>query len=221
MTMRLGVMSMLAGLAVLLLAVAGVTAAAGGAGADAGASSLTGETGILTAVHPDLRLGDAPVEYYLKQPGGWLRLHLAAKPSIAPGTLVRVVGTHTARGVDVAVSGGALVAIGPAPAAAAVTGTRQLLVILVRWGTATLNATRALATAQLFGPDTHSTASWYRDDSYGAMTWAGTVTPVLTIADPGTCDTYGIATAADAAAQAAGYTLANYPNRMIDYPGTY
>ncbi|HZA84423.1 MAG TPA: hypothetical protein VFC13_23590, partial [Actinomycetes bacterium] len=108
-----------------------------------------------------------------------------------------------------------------APPAAPTIGTRSLLVILVRWGAETLATTRTAAQAFVFGTDARSTDRWYRDVSYGQLDWNGDVTPVLTIADPGGCDLDVIATAADAAAQGAGYTLADYPNRLVNFPGEH
>lgn len=144
------------------------------------------------------------------------RLHLPRGREFRSKATLSVTGT--VRGRDFYATQATQVS--PAPAAAT-TGTQNLLVELVRWGSDTLTTGQATAQSVVFGSDARSVRNWYSTASDGQFTWAGTVTPILTIAQPTTvCDIWTIASEADAAAQAAGYDLSTYPVRMIDFPSS-
>jgi hypothetical protein len=172
--------------------------------------------GTYVEVHGDSRTGGQTL-HFLRTGAAWHRLRFAGRPHLRAQSTVAVEGVR--RGTSVEVTG--LQVLGAAPPAPATTGTRHLLVILVTWGSESLATTRSAAEQFVFGADARSTDGWYHDVSYGQLDWEGAVTPVLTVADPGGCDLGAIATAADTAAQNAGYALADYPNRIVDFPGSY
>jgi hypothetical protein len=184
------------------------------------AAQATGQTvkltGTYVAVQGRSRTG-GETHHYLRTGSTWYQLRFAGQPNLRPQSKVTIHGRRNGETIDVA---SAQVIVG-APAAAATTGTRRLLVILVNWGSEMLATTQPTADAFVFGPDPRSTDSWYHDVSYNQLDWEGDVTPVLTIADPGSCDLGTIAGAADAAARAAGYAIEAYSNRMINLPGQY
>jgi hypothetical protein len=172
--------------------------------------------GTYVQVYGDRR-GGGETLHFLRTGGGWLRLRLDGRPSPEPRSPVAVEGVR--RGAAVEVTG--LRVLGAAPPAPAATGTRDLLVILVTWGSETLRTTQAAAQEFVFGADARSTGSWYQDVSYGQLDWEGAVTPVLTVADPGSCDLYEIAAAASTAAEAAGYNPDGYDHQLVNFPGGY
>jgi Dual-action HEIGH metallo-peptidase len=144
------------------------------------------------------------------------RLHLPHGRRFRSRATLSVTGTI--RGRDFYATDATQVA--PAPAAAT-TGTQSLLVELVRWGSDTLTTDQTTAQSVVFGPDSRSVKNWYSTASDGQFSWVGAVTPIMTIAQPSAaCDVWTIASEADSAAQAAGYDLAAYPTRMIDFPSS-
>jgi hypothetical protein len=172
--------------------------------------------GTYVQVHGDSRTGGETL-HFLRTGTTWQRLRFAGRPHLHARSTIAVEGVRRGESVEVT----DLQVLGAAPPAPAATGTRDLLVILVTWGAETLATTPAVAQEFVFGADARSTDSWYHDVSYDQLDWEGTVTPVLTVADPGGCDLGEIVTAADAAARGAGYTPADYDNQIIDFPGDY
>jgi hypothetical protein len=193
----------------VVLAVLAWSAAGGTASARKG--SFVGRLVVVKAERP----GQTTLRY-LHAGRRYLRVHLPrSERRIRAGARVRVSGRL--RGKRLVASD--VVVLRRAPAAAEATGTRSLLVVLVRWDGKTLATTPATAKDAVFGAGPASTASWYASVSHGLLALTGEVTPVLTIASPAaTCDIYGLARAADAAAEAAGYTLDSYDSRMIVSP---
>ena len=185
----------------------------------AGAAPSSDRTlrGRLVMVH------EGPEMHYFLDVGGRMTRELVfpGDPLLRPGAVLEIHGTI--RGDTLQVS--SFARLPAAVAAPSTTGTRKLLVILVKWGSSTIGTTPAQATDFVFGttdPQRRSVKQWYEDVSYGQLEWTGDVTSsVLTIADPGACDLYTIANRADTAATNAGYTLANYDNRMYDFPAGY
>jgi len=112
-------------------------------------------------------------------------------------------------------------AAGPAAGAAAQTGTKSLLTINLTWPGAALTATAAVERNFLFGSDRRSLASYYREVSYGQLSWTGTVTTNLTGTDPGSCDLTALSDQAEAAATAHGYTPAAYDALIINVPSLH
>ena len=172
-------------------------------------------TGTYVEIAADARHGEA-TQSFLDSAGHWYRLHIPSGAQPKPQSRVSVDGTLKGNRIDAR----SLTVTAAAPALPAV-GSRSLLVILVRWGTSTLGTNRTKATDFLFGADGRSLTNWYGDVSYGQISWTGDVTPALSIADPGSCNYSAIASSAESAATAAGYSLTAYTNRMIDFPKGY
>ena len=170
--------------------------------------------GTLVMVH------QGPTMHYYLDVGGRMsrELTFATVPHFRPGAPLEVHGVG--HGDTVAVTGVSRLVAAAAPAPSAI-GTRNLLVILVKWTGSTLTTNQTAANDFVFSttdPQRRSVTQWYDDVSYGQLTWIGVVTPVLTIAAPSGCDLTTIANRSDSAATAAGYTLGNYDNRMYDFP---
>jgi len=173
--------------------------------------------GTLVMVH------EGPTMHYFLDVGGRLSRELTfpTTQNLRPGAALEVTGVG--HGDTVAVTGVSRLSA-PRTAAPLTLGTRKLLVILVEWSSSTITTTRAGANTFVFGttdPQRRSVVQWYEDVSYGQLEWTGDVTPILRIADPGTCSLGVIANRSDTAAATAGYTLANYDDRMYDFPAGY
>ena len=168
--------------------------------------------GTFTVVHADGARGNQ-TSFYLATASRHVRLKFRRTPSIRPQSRIEVRGVRVAGAVRVATA-----TVSASAASIDTTRTRRLLAILVRWNGASLRATQSGTTSFLFGSDERSTDSWYRQASYGQLGWTGDVTPVLTIADPGSCNLWRIADDARAAAIAAGYDVDAYDNVMVDFP---
>jgi hypothetical protein len=205
---RVVLASLLAGLVCLSVGVVGSAA---------GANETV--VGRYVEVHADARahstLPDQTLRY-LRVGSTVYRLHLPRGRRFRSRATLSVTGT--VRGKDFYATNATQVA--PAPATTT-TGTQSLLVELVRWGSDTLMTNQAAAQGVVFGSDSRSVKNWYATASAGQFAWSGTVTPILTIAQPAAvCDLWTIASEADSAAQAAGYDLSAYPVRMIDFPSS-
>jgi Gametolysin peptidase M11 len=176
---------------------------------------------VVTGTYHELHLDKIPAGRkvdVLVSGGKAYEVHLPAGAHPRSGAQVRVTG-----GVSGSLVAATSVQEVAAPPAAATIGSRRLLVIDLAWGTQSVDTTRDVATAFVFGDDVQrrSTAQYYHDVSYGQLTWTGDVTPTLTIPDPGGCgatDAYGIAAAADQAATAAGFSPSAYDNVMYNLP---
>jgi hypothetical protein len=185
---------------------------------DARAADVTRIEGIYLPLHVDGGRHNGEKSYWLKTKKGVIRLDLDGMRLPKPGARIAVEGSVSQTGIDV-VEVQTLAAPQPAPTS----GVANALVITVGWGTAIPRATPSQARTFVFGPQVTSTASWVHLASSGKLTLQGTVTPILTIADPGTCSSSGpyldlLAQRADAAAANAGYNLASYPIRIINTP---
>ena len=209
------------------LLAAGATALALGAPTQAAApakveSSTVGEqatlSGVYREIHGENKLSEETL-YYLTSGGKHYRLKVKkGGPDISSGAKVTAHGTLSGNTLDTTTGG--ISVEQPAPAVSAI-GTKSMLVINVVWAGATLTATRAQEHAFMFGTDNRTVASYYKDASYGQMTWTGAITPRYTITDPGTCDLYALANRAETAATNGGYTPANYDALMIHAPNLY
>jgi hypothetical protein len=176
-------------------------------------------SGTFLEVHGDGRLLDQTF-YFLDTGNTKYELEVAHRPKARSKSKVVVHGAVKGNKIDTKITGGGVSEVA-APTPIVATGTRSVLAINVVWGTSTLTATTAQEHTFLFGSDSRSLASYYKDASYGLMTWTGTETPRLAIADPGTCDLGLLASRAEAAAAAAGYSLASYDAEMINAPALY
>jgi hypothetical protein len=193
--------------------------AAGILATEARADDTTRLEGIYMPLHVDTGPHAGLHSFWLKTKDHVIRLDLEGMPEPAAGARIAVEGSVSASGVDVTD-----IDVLAAPKAAAPTsGVVSALVIQVRWGSVAPAATQSQARTFVFGSQATSTASWLHQASSGRITLDGTVTPLLTIADPGTCTASGsyldlLAQRADAAAANAGYNLAAYPIRIINTP---
>lgn len=171
--------------------------------------------GNLTLVHQDSAPGG--YRYYLEQHGRMSEeLLFPQPPGLRPNTPVQVSGVERGNALQVS----STQKLGQAPAAPTTTGAKKLLVILVDWG-AGLSTDQSTANDFAFSTTDarrRSITQWYTDVSYGQIAWSGQVTSILTIADPGSCVLNTIANRADTAAANAGFTLANFDNKMYVFP---
>src|SRR5215216_3614507 len=104
--------------------------------------------GRLVVVHADgKRLSG--VRYYLAAGRAHYRLRFRRRPPLSPGSRVRIHGRRRAGAIEVA--GVRVTASAHAAAGAEASGTRTLLAILVRWGSADPSTTQSGARTFLFG----------------------------------------------------------------------
>ena len=161
-----------------------------------------------------------------------VHLDLPVLPEVLQrGMRVRAEGNVAADG-SVQTARVTVLALAPEPvedkAATKATKTNQVLVIPIKFATNTSTPytyaadpfpVSQIQTAVFGGTGTNSVAEFYKEVSYGQQLLAGTVANngaggwlVSTSATPTTCDTAKIEAAAQAAATARGYVLANYQN---------
>jgi chitodextrinase len=99
--------------------------------------------------------------------------------------------------------------------------TKNVLVIMFTFSNnSTQPWTQTYANGVVF-TNSSSIAAYYNEQSYGQLTMTGTVTPWLSIPNDNTSCQYGAwASAANTAAQNAGFTLSNYTNYVYAFPNT-
>ncbi len=222
------------------------TAAAAFPAASGAAARLVTLQGVYTEIHgAPARPGstvdtDTPL-FELSAGGRHYRLKFAHEPHVRSRATITVTGVLVGHTIDVTAPGSGLAQVAPpAPApsssatsttsmlttgaavgAAVQTGTKSLLTINLTWPGAALTATAAVERNFLFGSDWRSLSSYYREVSYGQLSWTGTVTANLTGTDPGTCDLTALSDQAEAAATAHGYTPAAYDALIINVPNLH
>jgi hypothetical protein len=214
--MKARLLKLLAG-AALSLVTAGM---AGFLATEARAADTTRLEGIYLTYHVDGGRHNGQKSHWLKTKSRVIRLDLDSVRLPKPGARIAVEGSVSQSGIEVA---DVQTLAAPQPSPTPTSGAANALVITVGWGTAIPRATPSQARTFVFGPQATSTATWVRAASSGKLSLQGTVTPVLTIADPGNCSSSGsyldlLAQRADAAAASAGYNLATYPIRIINTP---
>jgi len=177
---------------------------------------------------------DTPL-FELSAGGRHYRLKFGHEPHVRSRATITVTGVLVGHTIDVTAPGSGVAQVAPpAPApsssatstgaaagAAVQTGTKSLLTINLTWPGAALTATAPAEQNFLFGGDRRSLASYYREVSYGQLSWTGTVTANLTGTDPGTCDLTALSDQAEAAATAHGYTPAAYDALIINVPSLH
>jgi len=177
---------------------------------------------------------DTPL-FELSAGGRHYRLKFAHEPHVRSRATITVTGVLVGHTIDVTAPGSGVAQVAPpAPApsssatstgaaagAAVRTGTKSLLTINLTWPGAALTATAPAERNFLFGGDRRSLASYYREVSYGQLSWTGTVTANLTGTDPGSCDLTALSDQAEAAATAHGYTPAAYDALIINVPSLH
>ena len=172
-------------------------------------------TGTLEFLHADdFDREKCEVHYVLRnEQGAYLRLDFAVVPDVLEqGMQLAVDGVAAADGLSVDPSSIAIEASGAADVAADVSGTTQVLVILIKNAdTVTEPYTQAAVINTVFNA-TGSVANYYRESSYGKHRLAGAVTPWFTasFAKPATCDYSRVSSEAMTLARNAGYVTANY-----------
>jgi len=177
---------------------------------------------------------DTPL-FELSAGGRHYRLKFGHEPHVRSRATITVTGVLVGHTIDVTAPGSGVAQVAPpAPApsssatstgaaagAAVQTGTKSLLTINLTWPGAALTATAPAEQNFLFGGDRRSLASYYREVSYGQLSWTGTVTANLTGTDPGSCDLTALSDQAEAAATAHGYTPAAYDALIINVPSLH
>jgi len=217
------------------------TAAATFPTASAAVGRLVTLQGVYTEIHgAPARPGstvdtDTPL-FELSAGGRHYRLKFAHEPHVRSRATITVTGVLVGHTIDVTAPGSGVAQVAaPAPApsssatsatgaaagAAVQTGTKSLLTINLTWPGAALTATAPAEQNFLFGGDRRSLASYYREVSYGQLSWTGTVTANLTGTDPGSCDLTALSDQAEAAATAHGYTPAAYDALIINVPSLH
>lgn len=176
-------------------------------------------SGVFLEVHGDSRYADQTL-YMLQSSGRQYQLKTDHAPNVHSRAKVSVHGKVTGDILDVT-GGGSITVTAQAPASGAVTGTQSVLVINVVWAGTSLTATAAQENNFVFGADSRSVASYYRDTSYGQMTWTGTETPTYAITDPASCNLASLANQAEAAATNGGFNTTAYRALMINAPNLY
>ncbi len=227
--------------AVVGLGAPAATAAASFPVASGAGGGLVTLQGVYTEIHgAPARPGstvdtDTPL-FELSAGGRHYRLKFAHEPHVRSRATITVTGVLVGHTIDVTAPGSGVAQVGPPAApsppsttsstgaavgAAVQTGTKSLLTINLTWPGAALTATAPAERNFLFGGDRRSLASYYREVSYGQLSWTGTVTANLTGSDPGTCDLTALSDQAEAAATAHGYTPAAYDALIINVPSLH
>lgn len=189
------------------------------------ASEIAGELSVYSI---DYEAGGSETRYELQtERGARLELVFAdeAPATLASGDRVRLRGRELGDGFfevhgyeliaqarsDVAVSSQALTGNG-------VRTRSRLAVLLVHWGTPdTMTATNMQS--RLF-TNTNSTATFYRENSYGLVELSGDVFGWYQVPAMANCDYRTLATNARAAATSAGVALGNYNQVLYYFPRT-
>jgi hypothetical protein len=98
------------------------------------------------------------------------------------------------------------------------TGNRNLLVLSLSFGSGPACDNGLLEDHAFAAYPNPSVSSSFYENSFGKLTISGNVAGPVTILSSGTCDYYNIANQADSAAQAAGYNLSQYTNKVYMLP---
>ncbi len=226
----------------------GATAATAAAAAPTAAGAvgrLVTLQGVYTEIHgapgrPGSTVDTDTPLFELSAGGRHYRLMFRHEPHIRSRATIKVTGVLVGHTIDVTAPGSGVAQLAPpAPApsssssssstsmtgatagAAVQTGTKSLLTINLTWPGAALTATAPAEQNFLFGGDRRSLASYYREVSYGQLSWTGNVTANLTGTEPGSCDLTALSDQAEAAATAHGYTPAAYDALIINVPSLH
>lgn len=186
---------------------------------------LAGRVSALIA--DDFARGRSRQQFFLDTAQGRLELHLADPRggerdllgwvgkgvTIAASRLDGHLLIHDKRRVQIAAAGGTTATTGPATTASTtvVQGDQTTLAILLNFTDKAIATTPGEVGARLFAA-TNSVNDMYRQSSGGMVSFSGQAVGPFTInyLSTGSCDYFGFAAAANAAATAAGYNLAAY-----------
>ena len=182
--------------------------------------------GTLAMVHTDnFDQGRSSYSYVVRSDDGRATpLQLGAMPdSLQIGMRVVAAGTKAIDGFSLDADRITILAAAPPnPAPDDVSPapiTNNVLVILIKFA-GTTEAFSQAQVDQVMRTNGNSVANYYQEASYGKQLLNVTVTPWLlsATAAPAGCDYTAIGNAGDAAATAAGYSLASYQNRFYVFP---
>ena len=182
--------------------------------------------GTLEFLHADdFERGSCDLVYSLKDANGeQVPVRFPVAPEILEeGMAIAVDGVPTGDGVTVEARSVEIFADAPDKRAAAdakISGTTQVLVILIKYSDTTAEPyTRAQIQGRMF-TDANSVANYYKEASYQKHQLAGVVTPwlVARFPRPGSCLYSQVATEARTLAQQAGYNLASYQKFVYVFP---
>ncbi len=180
------------------------------------ADSNVSKQGIYTVIHADNEDGTSTNKHVVHENNGKdTELEFTGKPP-KRGSTIKLQGVQ--RGNKVKVQ--KFEVLGDTSATVSELTNTTSLYILVNFANNTAQPfTQAAVQAVVVG-NSNSVQAFYPEVSYGLENVAITVTPWLTatINQPTTCDYSAIGTAANAAATAAGYNLANYKFKMYVMP---
>ena len=162
-----------------------------------------------------------------KVSGKTYALHFAqGEPSIRTGSTVRAKGVGIDNELVLAGLGSQSITTTSAPQAltsTVSTGDQRTLVMLVTFSNAPTNPWTPQDVSTLMFAPTGSINAFFKETSYNQISFSGDVTNWITIpyANTGCNSNYGVwASAADSAATAMGYNLANYSKKLYMLAGT-
>ena len=172
----------------------------------------------------DFAHGHATFNYKLKTANGDFTLDFADHhPAVPKTTKVRVQGQkdggviHVPPGAKVEAADGS--GGSGAPAVAAVTGSKRVAVILVKFSPTQAEPYTPATAAGVAFDNANSVAAYYNEVSYGQLTLSGDVLGWYPItADTTACNFSAWSNAADQAATAAGVNLSTYNYRVYAFP---
>jgi len=184
--------------------------------------------GVYTEIHgspsrPGSTVSTDTSMFELEAGGRHYHLRFPSEPHLRSRATIRVSGFLVGNTLEVTATGEVAQVAPPTRAAATAgsvteTGIKSVLAINLTWPGATLHGTAPVEQEFLFGSDPRSLASYYREVSYGQLTWTGTQTPVLVGVAPGTCDLTTLSDQAEAVATSQGYHPSSYDALIINVP---
>jgi len=157
--------------------------------------------------------GKTPELCHCQKPSYKLRFEDGAPEWLVSGTRVKVRGTRN--GDEFVVGAGGASTGGTTTAAAVVSGDQRTIVMLVNFNNSVCSFTTADIQLKMFTGTTFNVDKYYREVSYGQLSFSGDVVGPYTINYANSPDNYSAwGTAADSAATAAGVTLGNYTRKV-------
>ena len=181
--------------------------------------NMMGELTVLQAC--DFEHGHSELIHMLKdsKTGKTTRLHFnhGAPAQLRSGAIVRVHGEMVNE--EIVVSGNSSANVETLAETTLVSGNQSTAVILINFLDANIECSAASVASLMFS-GSNSVNSLYQEMSYGNVSFSGDVFGPFTLnyLSTGSCDYYGWASAADAAAQAAGANLSNYTHKVYVLP---
>lgn len=184
-------------------------------------------TGMLEVLHADHFDSDRCEMHFVlrRADGSRMRLDMTLLPEpLAEGNKLTVVGQDAPDALSTVPSEITIEGTDETDAAdrvsPQVSGTTQVLVILIKYADTTTEPYAQATVASTVFSGTSSVANYFREASYGRHMLAGTVTPWLTasFAKPTTCDYSRVSTEALRLAGNAGYNTSSYQKYVYVFP---